>query len=49
MNTDYSKSVPLGRPGHLYEVGDLVAFLMSDHAGYITGTTINVSGGKSRG
>ena len=49
MNTDYSKSVPLGRAGKLTEVGDLVAFLMSDHGGYITGTTINVSGGKSRG
>ncbi len=49
LSDDYSKSVPLGRAGKLYEVGDLVAFLMSDHGGYITGTTINVSGGKSRG
>lgn len=49
MNTDYSKSVPLGRAGYLYEVADTVAFLMSEHAGYITGTTLNISGGKSRG
>ena len=49
LDGDYSKSVPVGRAGYLYEVGDTVAFLMSDHAGYITGTTLNISGGKSRG
>lgn len=49
LNSGYEKSIPLGRPGHLYEVGDLVAFLMSDHAGYISGTTIVVSGGRLRG
>ncbi len=49
LSNDYSTSVPLGRAGYLYEVGDTVAFLMSEHAGYISGTTINISGGKSRG
>lgn len=49
LNTDYSKSIPLGRPGKLDEVGDTVAYLASDRASYITGTTINISGGKSRG
>ena len=49
LDGDYSKSVPVGRAGYLYEVGDTVAYLMSDHAGYISGTTINISGGKSRG
>lgn len=49
LNTDYSKSVPLGREGKLREVGDLVAYLASQRASYISGTTINVSGGKSRG
>ena len=49
LSTDYSKSIPLGRDGKLDEVGDLVTYLLSDRASYITGTTINISGGKSRG
>jgi sorbitol-6-phosphate 2-dehydrogenase len=49
LNTDYSKSIPLGREGKLYEVAELVAYLASDRSSYITGTTINISGGKSRG
>lgn len=49
LSTDYSKVIPMGRDGKLDEVGDLVAFLASDRAGYIAGTTINISGGKSRG
>lgn len=49
LSTDYSKQVPLGRDGKLDEVGNLVAFLLSDRASYISGTTYNISGGKSRG
>jgi sorbitol-6-phosphate 2-dehydrogenase len=49
LNTDYSKSIPLGREGQLKEIGDLVSYLSSDRSSYITGTTINISGGKSRG
>ena len=49
LSTDYSKVIPLGRDGKLDEVGNLVAFMVSDRAGYIAGTTINISGGKSRG
>jgi sorbitol-6-phosphate 2-dehydrogenase len=49
LSGDYSKSIPLGRPGKLNEIGDLVSYLASDRASYITGTTINISGGKSRG
>jgi sorbitol-6-phosphate 2-dehydrogenase len=49
LSTDYSKVIPLGRDGKLDEVGALCAFLVSDRASYITGTTINISGGKSRG
>ncbi|MEE8884956.1 MAG: SDR family oxidoreductase [Eubacteriales bacterium] len=49
LSTDYSKVIPLGRDGKLDEVGSLCAFLVSDRASYITGTTINISGGKSRG
>lgn len=49
LSTDYSKSIPLGREGKLTEIADLVSFLASDRASYITGTTFNISGGKSRG
>ena len=41
-------AVPLGRVGRLTEVADVVCFLASDMASYITGTVVNVSGGKSR-
>ena len=44
---DYTKTIPLGRPGKLDEVADLIAYVVSDHSSYITGTTINISGGKS--
>jgi len=38
-------SVPLGRIGTPAEVGELVAFLLSDAAGYITGGEYAVDGG----
>jgi 3-oxoacyl-[acyl-carrier protein] reductase len=38
-------SVPLKRFGHVQEVADLVSFLASDKAAYITGQTIQVDGG----
>jgi sorbitol-6-phosphate 2-dehydrogenase len=49
LNKGYEKSIPLGRVGKLDEIAYLVSFLASDKSGYITGTTINISGGKSRG
>ncbi|WP_342046840.1 SDR family oxidoreductase [Bacillus sp. OTU530] len=49
IGTDYSKAIPLGRPGQLDEIGELITYLASDRASYITGTTVNISGGKSRG
>ena len=44
-----TSSIPLGRSGKLSEVADLVVFLVSERASYLHGTTINLSGGKSRG
>lgn len=49
LSTDYTKVIPMGRDGKLDEVGDFVAYLISDRASYIAGTTLNISGGKSRG
>ncbi|MEL6532004.1 MAG: SDR family oxidoreductase [Pseudomonadota bacterium] len=37
---------PLGRPGEAGEIGDVVAFLCSSKASYITGETIYVDGGR---
>ncbi|MGT2929990.1 SDR family oxidoreductase [Streptococcus dentasini] len=44
-----TSTTPLGRSGHLSEVADLVAYLISKRSSYITGVTINVAGGKTRG
>jgi NAD(P)-dependent dehydrogenase (short-subunit alcohol dehydrogenase family) len=41
------KEHPLGRLGEPTEVGDLVAFLVSQRASFITGTAINIDGGLS--
>ena len=39
------KSIPLGRMGSTKEVADVVSFLASDCASYITGENININGG----
>ena len=49
LSPDYQKIIPLGRQGKLDEIADLICYLISDHASYITGTIVNVTGGKSRG
>ena len=44
---ELAKRIPLGRVAHASEFGDLVAFLVSDRAAYITGTAINFDGGMA--
>ncbi len=39
-------NVPLGRVGEPEEYADLVAFLCSERARYITGTAVNIDGGR---
>jgi 3-oxoacyl-[acyl-carrier protein] reductase len=43
------QAVPVGRIGKASEVADLVVFLCSERATYLTGTTIQVDGGLCRG
>lgn len=40
-------SVPLGRVGEAREAGDLITFLASERASYISGTAVNVDGGTA--
>ncbi len=37
---------PIGRPGNAAEVADLILFLASDRAGWMTGETIPIDGGR---
>jgi NAD(P)-dependent dehydrogenase (short-subunit alcohol dehydrogenase family) len=41
------KDIPLGRVGRAEEVADVIAFLVSARASYVTGSSINLDGGTS--
>ena len=41
----YLKRIPLGRIAEPAEIANMVVFLASDRAGYITGATMDVNGG----
>lgn len=47
-NADFKAKIPMGRYGKTGEIADVVAFLASDGAGYITGQNIRVDGGITR-
>ena len=47
MVEEWHMNVALGRPGQPHEVGDLMAFLLSPRAGYLTGAHINIDGGTN--
>jgi len=41
----FTAKIPMGRFGNPSEVAEATAFLLSDHASYITGETLKVNGG----
>jgi 3-oxoacyl-[acyl-carrier protein] reductase len=43
------RAIPAGRHGEPGEIGDTVAFLVSDRASYLTGATVPVDGGLIQG
>jgi len=47
MTEEWNLDIALGRPGRPEEVGELVAFLLSQRATYLTGALINIDGGTS--
>jgi len=47
LYADMGKAIPLGRVGLANEVANVITFLASDAASYVTGTSINVDGGTS--
>jgi NAD(P)-dependent dehydrogenase (short-subunit alcohol dehydrogenase family) len=46
---EFQKNMPLGRPAHAREIGDLMAFLASDRSGYTSGVIVTVDGGHTAG
>ena len=40
-------SIPLGRQGTAEEVANVMCFLASDEAAYVTGQTLHVNGGMA--
>lgn len=47
MKSDYAKNVPLKHMGEPSDIGEMVAFIASDAAKFITGQRITVNGGNT--
>jgi NAD(P)-dependent dehydrogenase (short-subunit alcohol dehydrogenase family) len=45
---DWGADIPMGRVGDPQELGDVVAFLASERASYVTGTALAIDGGSTR-
>jgi NAD(P)-dependent dehydrogenase (short-subunit alcohol dehydrogenase family) len=45
---DWGADIPMGRVGDPEELGDVVAFLASERASYVTGTAVPIDGGSTR-
>jgi 3-oxoacyl-[acyl-carrier protein] reductase len=49
VRNEAAKEVPAGRVGEPRDMGNTIAYLCSEQAGYVTGTTVQVDGGLVRG
>jgi len=49
VRAEHVASIPLGRLGRAEELADVVAFLCSERASFVTGTAVRVDGGAVRG
>ena len=47
LYAEQAKDIPLGRVGRAEEVAHVIAFLASDAASFVTGTSVNLDGGAS--
>lgn len=45
--SEKERQIPLGRIGNTEEAAKVIAFLVSDSASYVTGTSINIDGGMA--
>jgi NAD(P)-dependent dehydrogenase (short-subunit alcohol dehydrogenase family) len=44
---NFARSIPLGRVGRAEEAANVIAFLVSEPASFVTGSSINIDGGAS--
>ena len=47
IKSNFTAKIPMNRFGNASEVAEAVAFLLSDHASYVTGETLKVNGGMN--
>jgi NAD(P)-dependent dehydrogenase (short-subunit alcohol dehydrogenase family) len=47
FSRDPNHKIPLGRIGDAAEAARVIAFLVSDAASYVTGTSVNIDGGAA--
>ena len=44
---EVGKNIPLGRIGNTQEAANVITFLVSEAASYVTGTAVNIDGGSA--
>lgn len=49
LREDYLENMPLGRAGEPEEIAEMIAFIASDAASWMTGATVDLNGGAHTG